>query len=82
MLEGEELLLEVSVRCQALHTVFKGTLKLTTYQVMFIPLNANVYKKKNMRSDFFVIPFGLIARYAPSLIVVLRNSTINTSILY
>jgi hypothetical protein len=62
MIEGEELLADLEIRCQALHTVFKGKLKVTTYQVTFAPLKAGARKRKNMRLDFFQIPYGIISR--------------------
>ena len=64
-LQGEELSVIMDGRCQAFNSVYKGKIIITSYQVIFAPSEPAIFKKKNMRPDFFKIPHGMISRYIP-----------------
>ncbi len=63
MLEGEDSLINVDAECQLFHALYPGKLLVTTYRVIFLPADPEIYKRHRIRIDFFRLPLGLISKY-------------------
>jgi len=63
VLEGEDQTSSVSVGCQLSQSIYKGILTITNYQLIFIPEDALLTRRRRLRPDFFKIPLGLISSY-------------------
>ncbi len=61
MLEGEDSLINVDAECQLFNALYPGRLIVTTYQVVFLPIDPQIYRRHKIRSDFFHLPLGMIS---------------------
>jgi len=63
VLEGEESLINLYAKCEALDTVYSGRLIVTTYQIVFIPEDFITNKKRHTINNCFKIPHGMLSKY-------------------